>query len=293
MPSKIIRNPAGPDDAFKAPQKLEFDWWRTAIAIVGRMREAGNMRSLVKAVLSIAFGVVALGIPAQEARSIDRLAKRPTDTLPMNFIVRYETTTESCGAECRLLVVATGMITAETPRQFALFAKANDLTRATVVLNSEGGSVDGAIALGRAIRQFGLDTTVGRVIDLKEQQQDNSRAELSSDAECNSMCAFVLIAGLHRSVLPQARVMVHGIWLGDRRKDAQSASYSAGDLALVQRDIGRLVQYTSEMDGSMELLELALRIPPWEPMHRLTGPEVRSLRIDTDVNPSLAKAAEK
>ena len=89
--------------------------------------------------------------------------------LPMNFILRYEATTESCGAECRLLVVATGMITAETPRQFSLFAKAHDLTRATVVLNSEGGSVDGAIALGRSIRQFGLDTTVGRVIDLKEE----------------------------------------------------------------------------------------------------------------------------
>ena len=251
------------------------------------------MRSLVKAVLSIAFGVVALGIPAKEARSIDRLAKRATETLPMNFILCNETTTESCGAECRLLVVATGMITAETPRQFAMFAKARDLTRATVVLNSDGGSVDGAMALGRAIRQFGLDTTVGRVIDLKEEQQDTSRAELSSDAECNSMCAFVLIAGLHRSVLPEARVMVHGIWLGDRRKDAQSASYSADDLALVQRDIGRLVQYTSEMDGSMELLELALRIPPWEPMHRLTGAEVRSLRVDTNANPTLAKAIEK
>jgi hypothetical protein len=289
MLSKTIRNPARPDDAFKAQQKLEFNWWRPAIAIVERMREAGNMRSLVKAVLSMAFGVVALGIPAQEARPIDRLTKRATDTLAMNFIVRHEATTENCGAECRLLVVATGSITAETPRQFALFAKAHDLTRATVVLNSEGGSVDGAMALGRAIRLFGLDTTVGRVIDLKEEQQDTSRADLSSDAECNSMCAFVLIAGLHRSVLPQARVMVHGIWLGDRRKDAQSASYSAGDLALVQRDIGRLVQYTSEMDGSMELLELALRIPPWEPMHRLTGAEVRSMRIAT----SLAKAVEK
>ena len=251
------------------------------------------MRGLVAAVLSIAFGVVALGIPAQEARSIDRLAKRATDKLPMNFILRYEAPAENCGAKCRLLVVATGFITDETPRQFALFAKARDLTGATVVLNSEGGSVDGAIALGRAIRQFGLDTTVGRVIDLKEEQQNTARAELSSDAECNSMCAFVLIAGLHRSVLPQARVMVHGIWLGDRRKVAQSASYSADDLALVQRDIGRLVQYTSEMDGSMEFLELALRIPPWEPMHRLTGPEVRYMRIDTNANPTLAKAAEK
>ena len=65
-----------------------------------------------------------------------------TDTLPMNFILRFEASAESCGAKCRLLVVATGTITAETPRQFALFAKAHDVTRATVVLNSEGGSVD-------------------------------------------------------------------------------------------------------------------------------------------------------
>ena len=187
------------------------------------------MGELVAAVLSIAFGFVALGMPA-----------RATDKLPMNFILRYEATAESCGAKCRLLVVATGSITAETPRQFALFAKAHDLTRGTVVLNSEGGSVDGAIALGRAIRQFGLDTTVGRVIDLKEERQNTARAEISSDAECNSMCAFVLIAGLHRSVLPQARVMVHGIWLGDRRKDALSASYSADDLALVQATSGSL-----------------------------------------------------
>jgi hypothetical protein len=41
MPSDIVRNSARPDDAFKAQQKLEFDRWRTAIAIVERMREAG------------------------------------------------------------------------------------------------------------------------------------------------------------------------------------------------------------------------------------------------------------
>ena len=96
------------------------------------------MRGLAAAVLSIAFEFVTLGTPA-----------RATDTLPMNFMLRYEATAESCGAKCRLLVVATGTITAETPVQFALFAKAHDLTGATMVLNSEGGSVDGAIALGR------------------------------------------------------------------------------------------------------------------------------------------------
>jgi hypothetical protein len=41
MPSRIIRNPAMPHHDFKAQQKLEFDRWRTAIAVVERMREAG------------------------------------------------------------------------------------------------------------------------------------------------------------------------------------------------------------------------------------------------------------
>ena len=41
MPSSIIHNSAGSDDDFKAQQKLEYDRYRTAIAIVQRMREAG------------------------------------------------------------------------------------------------------------------------------------------------------------------------------------------------------------------------------------------------------------
>jgi len=86
---------------------------------------------------------------------------------------------------------------------------------------------------------------------------------------------------VHRFVPPQARVMVHQIWLGDRREDPTAATYSAEDLVLVQRDIGRLVQYTSEMGASMELVDLALRIPPWEPMHTMTRAEIRAAQIET------------
>ena len=68
--------------------------------------------------------------------------------------------------------------------------------------------------------------------------------------------------------------MVHQIWLGDRRDDPTAASYSAEDLVLVQRDIGKLAQYTVEMGASIELLDLALRIPPWEPMHAMTQAEI-------------------
>ena len=104
------------------------------------------------------------------------------------------------------------------------------------------------------------------------------------------MCAFVLVAGVHHVVPPEARVMVHQIWLGDRREDPTAASYSAEDLVLVQRDIGKLAQYTAEMGASIELLDLALRIPPWEPMHALTHAEITDTRVATEESVAPASA---
>jgi hypothetical protein len=80
----------------------------------------------------------------------------------------------------------------------------------------------------------------------------------------------------------ESHVMVHQIWLGDRREDPAAANYSAEDLVLVQRDIGRLAQYTAEMGASMEMLDLSLRIPPWEPMHAMSHDELRRMRVTND-----------
>jgi len=91
-----------------------------------------------------------------------------------------------------------------------------------------------------------------------------------------------LLGGVHRTVPSEARVMVHQIWLGDRRDDPTAANYSAEDLVLVQRDIGRLAKYTIDMGGSIDFLNLALRIPPWEPMHALTAEETQRTRLATD-----------
>jgi hypothetical protein len=203
-------------------------------------------------------------------------------TLPMRFNLRLQGPAETCGTQCKVLISASGAIVADSERDFRLFAQSHDLTGATMVLDSDGGSVLGAIALGREIRRLALTTTVGRIVDLAPTGHDKPRAVLSPDADCESMCAFVLLGGVRRSVPPQARVMVHQIWLGDRREDPAAASYSAEDLVLVQRDIGRLAQYTAEMGVSIDLLDLALRIPPWEPMHAMTGDEIRRTRIATD-----------
>ena len=209
-------------------------------------------------------------------------------TLPMRFDLRLQGPADACGAKCRTWISASGALTADSGRDFALFAKGHDLSDAIVVLDSDGGSVLGAIALGREIRRLELDTTVGRLADASGGAQETPRtksdsmarrATLSPYAECESMCAFVLLGGVHRVVPPEARVMVHQIWLGDRRDDPTAANYSAEDLVLVQRDIGRLAQYTAEMGASTELLGLALRIPPWEPMHSMTAEELRDTKL--------------
>jgi len=201
-------------------------------------------------------------------------------TLPMRFTLRQEGPAAACGAHCRLLIFANGAITADSAHDLKKFAQGRELAGATVVLDSDGGSVHGAIKLGREIRALGLDTTVGRLTDLGGANNGKiRRASVSGHANCESMCAFVLLAGVHRSVPAQARVMVHQIWLGDRRDDPTAASYSAEDLVLVQRDIGKLAQYTVDMGASIEVLDLALRIPPWEPMHVMTSAEIRDARV--------------
>ena len=202
-------------------------------------------------------------------------------TLPMQFELLQEGPAGACADKCRTFIAAVGAIGRDTPSEFAAFTRDRDVTGATLVLDSSGGSVLGTLSLGRIIRRLGVNTTVGKLTKLPTTGSDSPRATLSPRADCESMCAFLLLAGKQRSVPTEAQVLVHEIWLGDRREDAAAASYSAEDIVIVQRDIGRLAQYTVEMGGSIDLLETSLRIPPWEPMRRLLPSELRNMGLDT------------
>lgn len=232
---------------------------------------------------ALAAAALTLTLPGS-VKAVDR-------TLPMRFELRTQGPADICGTKCKLFVAASGAITADTPRDFIAFSKGRDLTGATVVLESDGGSVLGAIALGREIRRLKLDTTVGRVVDIPS-GQERPRGRYVPRADCESMCAFVLLGGVHRTVPREARVMVHQIWLGDRREDPTAATYSAEDIVLVQHDIGRLAQYTIDMGGTIDLLNLSLRIPPWEPMHAMTAAETRLTKLVTDEVAAPAAPAE-
>jgi len=202
-------------------------------------------------------------------------AKTDGKPAPMRFEWRTEGPAVDCGTHCRVWISAIGAINETTVRDFEQFADTNDIRGATLVLDSEGGSVLSALALGRAIRRFEMTTTVGKTAVLPAVDDGKPRATLSPKANCESMCAFILLGGTRRYVPPEAQVLVPQFWL------ALESSYSAEELELVQRDIGKLARYTIEMGGGIELLETALRTPPWQPMHVLSAEEVRRLRLAT------------
>jgi hypothetical protein len=185
----------------------------------------------------------------------------------------------ACQPNCRGWVSAVGIVTSDSPRDFDDFAQGRELRGATVVLDSSGGSVNDSIALGRRFRDLALMTTVGTSI--RTHSPLGERASVAPDAYCESMCVFLLLSGKIRYVPEAAHVRVHQIWMGDRAEDAKAASYTADDLTIVQRDIGRLAKYTFDMGGAGDLLSLSLNVPPWEDLHELTREELRLTNLVT------------
>jgi hypothetical protein len=195
--------------------------------------------------------------------------------LPMKF------SWVACQPDCKGKgwVSAVGIITSDSPRDFDEFARGRQLGGATIVLDSSGGSVNDSIALGRRFRSLGALTTVGASVVTRTSLGE--RTSVTSEAYCESMCVFLLLSGKTRYVPDAAHVRVHQIWMGDRADDARAASYTAQDLSIVERDIGRLAKYTFDMGGAGDLLSLALSVPPWEDLHELSRNELRLTNLVT------------
>ena len=217
--------------------------------------------------IAIPGTVTTLGTSAQASSTLEERK------LPMKF------SWIACQPNCRGWVSAVGIITVDSPKDFDDFARGRQLSGATIVLDSSGGSVNDAITLGRRFRGLGALTTVGTSI--VSQTPQGERASVVPEAYCESMCVFLLLSGQTRFVPQAAHIRVHQIWMGDRADDARAASYNAQDLMIVERDIGRLAKYTFDMGGAGDLLSLALSVPPWEELHELSPAELRLTNLVT------------
>jgi len=217
-------------------------------------------------------------------------ARKPS---PMKFEWVKEGPADVCRDKCREWVSAAGEITPDTPRDFVALAQSRDLRGATVVLDSSGGAVIPALALGRIFRRLAVSTTVGKTVRLSAAggQSPDERASLSPRGVCASMCVFVLLGGARRHVPLEGRVFVHQIWPSAKREDAFAGTYSAGDLVRTQRELGLLAQYTADMGADISLFETAMRIPPWENARPLSNEEITRMRLQNAENPFMPPLA--
>jgi hypothetical protein len=213
------------------------------------------------------------GVPAAPVGPAHASVTLEERKLPMRF------NWVACEPNCRGWVTAVGIVTADSPKDFDDFARGRQLGGATIVLDSSGGSVNDSIALGRRWRNLGALTTVGITVQTHTAQGD--RVSVVPEAYCESMCVFLLLSGKTRYVPQAAHVRVHQIWMGDRADDAKAASYTAQDMMIVERDIGRLAKYTFDMGGAGDLLLLSLNVPPWEDLHELSAAELRLTNLVT------------
>ena len=147
----------------------------------------------------------------------------------------------ACEPNCRGWIGAVGIVTGDTPKNFDDFARGRDLGGATIVLDSNGGAVNDAIALGRRSRKIDLqhrdEHRFGRIYQRGAAGLVQIHVRVSAAVGQRPVCAR------------KAHVRVHQIWMGDRTENAKASTYTAQDVMIVERDIGRLAKYTFDMAG--------------------------------------------
>lgn len=111
----------------------------------------------------------------------------------------------------------------------------------TLILQSPGGAVQEALALGRHLRAEGINT------------------RMLAGEYCYSACPYLLAAGATRDISPDASVGVHQHYFGE--SSLLPAFVAVED---IQRGQGEVMGYLSEMDIDPLVMRHALTTPPDE-----------------------------
>jgi hypothetical protein len=162
-------------------------------------------------------------------------------------------------------LVARGAINLETPTLFgALMASMRrapgSSESAVIEIDSPGGSLIGGMVLGRAIRAYGLSTSV------------------RSGRECASACAIAFMGGVTRFVARDGKLGVHQFASPPTIKIPDSAKFPGQDVVAGQDLVGQLLDYAKEMGVSTDIIAIASRTPPSD-IHWLSPEDIASSNL--------------
>jgi hypothetical protein len=165
-------------------------------------------------------------------------------------------------------IVASGLISPETPQEFRTFMEAEGWPAGQLVLNSPGGNLAAGLELGRLIRKAGLTTHIGttvRTFDSYDASCD-SWYDTVEAGFCASSCAYAFLGGEVRFVNSPYYPTI-GSLLGfhqfysasndDLITPEEAAAIQASTLSLAQAITGQIVMYAVEMGVDPRIVAFA------------------------------------
>ncbi len=155
------------------------------------------------------------------------------------------------------VITLTGDIAPGDATRFAEFLDAQSTPPVTAFLNSPGGSVQDALAIGRTLRTAGINT------------------EMTASDICLSACPYLLAAGTTRTADPEALIGVHQHYFGENT--ALPAFLAVSD---IQRGQGEVMRYLDDMGVDPLIMQHALTTPPDE-IYLLTPSEQETYNLTT------------
>jgi hypothetical protein len=216
---------------------------------------------------------VLLAIALAGAALFSRIDFASAQSEPMSF--RLATLTgRGCGARCPRVIVAEGIIEADTPQTFVAFLRSvadESGLRDVVVLNSPGGRVLASMRFGAALRKLKAAVIVARFG--KEGDLDFPIA-----GQCMSACVYAMMGGSRRVVPPESRVGIHRMSSHEnstplgRSRPLAGPSYASDDM------VDALANYAAQMGVSPTVIRSAERISP-EEIHIVSPEELRRWRL--------------
>jgi hypothetical protein len=180
-----------------------------------------------------------------------------------------------CGRHCPDVIVADGVIEAETPQAFVDFLKsgsADTKLRRIVFFNSRGGNVVASMVFGHILRGLRIAGVVGRF-------------EAAGDpgpfvGECLSACVYALMGAVRRVAPPGSEVGLHRMSIvesqggGFLRPPQVTRSFADPPMVAV---LGR---YARRMGIDPALVRTAESLPP-DTVHVLSREEMRRWSLAT------------
>jgi hypothetical protein len=184
---------------------------------------------------------------------------------PMTFrSVNFDSS--DCGANCPQVIVADGVIEAETPQTFIDFAKQasqSQRLRSVIFMNSPGGNVVASMELGAAFRRLRAAAVVAGFASV------GSRSGPVA-GQCLSACVYALMGAVQRVAPPESRLGLH-------RMSLETPGVNGGGLA-DKRLVAILARYAAQMGVNPALVWHAESQTPGT-LHILSAAEIARWRL--------------